>query len=186
MSVNGKLLMSLVMLAIFAAMVLVAAGYPPEARLLPLVIGIPGLALCLLQVANEIRDARPGVRSGARSGARSEAQSRAQSGARSEAPPMGLSEGPLQDDDPIDQAAKIRREFVLLAWFLAMVLGVLLFGFLIATPVLVFGFLALDQRESFKLAATMATAGFAVLYLIFEKLLELILFRGFVTEWLLG
>ena len=178
MSVNGKLLMSLVMLAIFAGMVLVAAGYPPEARLLPLVIGIPGLALCLLQVAYELRDSW--------AGARSRARSRARSGAPPKGPSAGLSEGPLQDDDPIAQAAKIRREVVLLAWFLAMVLGVLLFGFLVATPVLVFGFLALDQRESLKLAATMALAGFAVLYLIFEKLLELILFQGFVTEWFLG
>jgi hypothetical protein len=42
--------MSLVMLAIFVAMVAVAATYPEETRLLPLVIGIPGIVLCLVQV----------------------------------------------------------------------------------------------------------------------------------------
>ena len=40
MSVDGKVVMSLVMLTIFTAMVGMAMTYPPETRLLPLVIGI--------------------------------------------------------------------------------------------------------------------------------------------------
>ena len=46
--------MSLLMLAIFSVMVGVATQYPPQARFMPLVVGVPGIALCLVQVGLEI------------------------------------------------------------------------------------------------------------------------------------
>ena len=57
--------MSLVMLTIFSVMVGVATQYPPQARFMPLVVGLPGIALCLVQVVLEIaarRRATAGVR----------------------------------------------------------------------------------------------------------------------------
>lgn len=42
------------MLAIFGGMVGVATQYPPQARFMPLVVGLPGIALCLVQVVLEI------------------------------------------------------------------------------------------------------------------------------------
>ncbi len=152
MSINGKVFMSLVMLAIFAGMVLTAAGYPPETRLLPFVIGIPGTVLCLLQLAQEVRAAGKDRTAAASTGG----------------------------------SARRRREFIMIAWFLGLVLGILLFGFLFITPVAVFAFLYFDQREPLRLAAVMAASAFAVLYLVFEVLLELILFRGLLIDWFLG
>jgi hypothetical protein len=61
---DGRLVMSLVMLAIFGVMVGVATQYPPQARFMPLVVGLPGIALCLVQVVLEIaarRRAAPGA-----------------------------------------------------------------------------------------------------------------------------
>lgn len=55
---KGKLVMSLVMLAIFAVMVGVASQYPPQARFMPLVVGVPGIVLCLLQLLLERAAAR--------------------------------------------------------------------------------------------------------------------------------
>ena len=46
--------MTLVMLAIFTAMVGVATTYPPAARFMPFVVGIPAIALCLLQLALDL------------------------------------------------------------------------------------------------------------------------------------
>lgn len=57
MAFDGRVLMSLVMLTIFAGMVAAAFGYPPEARLLPLVIGIPGTVLCLAQLGLDMAGA---------------------------------------------------------------------------------------------------------------------------------
>ena len=58
--VEGRILTAGIMLLIFAAMVAMATTYPGDARLLPLVIGIPGLVLCIIQFVIELRT-KPGA-----------------------------------------------------------------------------------------------------------------------------
>lgn len=47
--------MTVVMLAIFVAMVAIAWQYPPDARFMPWVVGIAAIALCLVQIALDWR-----------------------------------------------------------------------------------------------------------------------------------
>ena len=58
--VEGRILIAGIMLVIFAAMVAMASTYTAEARFLPLVIGVPGLVLCIIQFVNELRT-KPGA-----------------------------------------------------------------------------------------------------------------------------
>jgi len=53
---EGRILVSLIMVVVFAIAVGLSFTYAPEARLLPLVIGIPGLVLCLVQLVKELRE----------------------------------------------------------------------------------------------------------------------------------
>ena len=53
--VEGRVLVAGLMFVIFAVMVGVAFTYPGDARFLPLVIGIPGLVLCTVQLMIELR-----------------------------------------------------------------------------------------------------------------------------------
>jgi hypothetical protein len=53
---EGRILVSGIMVAVFAIAVALAFTYSPDARFLPLVIGIPGLALSLAQFAKEWRE----------------------------------------------------------------------------------------------------------------------------------
>jgi hypothetical protein len=55
--VEGRVVVAGLMLLIFAVMVGLAFTYPGEARFLPLVIGIPGLVLCVMQLMIELRNA---------------------------------------------------------------------------------------------------------------------------------
>jgi len=57
--VEGRILVAGIMLLIFTVMVGVAFTFPGEARFLPLVIGIPGLALSLAQFVIELRGKDP-------------------------------------------------------------------------------------------------------------------------------
>src|SRR5687768_17798008 len=57
--VEGRILVAGIMFLIFATMVGVAFTFPGEARFLPLVIGIPGLALSLTQFVIELRGKDP-------------------------------------------------------------------------------------------------------------------------------
>jgi len=53
---EGRILTSVIMVAIFAIAVGLSFTFAPEARLLPLVIGIPGLILSVAQLIKELRE----------------------------------------------------------------------------------------------------------------------------------
>ena len=152
MGLNGSALLSAILLAVLAGMTIVAATYPPEARLMPLVIGIPATLCCAAQLIMEFAASRRTRRR------------------------HGLA----------DRFTAARREMILLGWFTAGVLGIVLFGFLCAGPVLVFAFLYFDQQESVTLAGAAAGGFLAGLYIVFEMALKLSLFRGFIGDWLFG
>jgi hypothetical protein len=60
---EGRIVVSVIMLAVFAGMVGYAITFPPDARFLPWVIGIPGLIFCIGQLYLELSrghsEARP-------------------------------------------------------------------------------------------------------------------------------
>ena len=56
---EGRLLVSAIMLLAFGAAVGLSFAYAPEARFLPLVIGIPGLLLSTIQLIKELREKNP-------------------------------------------------------------------------------------------------------------------------------
>ena len=56
---EGRILVSAIMLVAFTAAVGLSFTYAPEARLLPLVIGIPGLLLSAIQLFAELRIKNP-------------------------------------------------------------------------------------------------------------------------------
>jgi uncharacterized membrane protein len=55
---EGRILVSGIMVVVFATAVGLSFTYAPETRMLPLVIGIPGLVLSIIQLFTELR-ARP-------------------------------------------------------------------------------------------------------------------------------
>ena len=140
MTINGRVAHATLMLAIFVGMDAMALDYPFKAALMPLVVGMPGAALCLFQLLMELRRARV-----------SEPQSR-----------------------------PVKRELQLIAWWGAFVGGVLLFGFLIATPILLYAYLRFDSREPQWRALLFALGEIAVVYGIFSQLLSTSLWPGFL------
>ncbi len=165
MSVDGKVLMSLVMLAIFVGMVGMAMAYPPETRLLPFVIGIPGILLALIQVGMELADARREAES---------AKGAAAAGRDIEA------------GESVRSAATIKREVVLLGYLVALAVAILLFGFWLTIPVFVIVFLRVHERESWRLTLGLAFGAWVSLYLVFDRLLEILVHRGFLIDLLFG
>ena len=144
MSVLARHAMTLVMLAIFVAMVAIAWQYPPDARFMPWVIGIPAIALCLLEIALDWRAA-----------------------ARSET-----------------GAVEISREAAMWAYFIGLVAGILVLGFLVTIPVFLALFIRRWGQASWRYALGLAAAGSAILYLGFVKGLGVALHAGFLMEYL--
>ena len=142
------------MTVIFAVMVLVATQYPPDARMLPLVIGIPGTILCFIQLGFELR-----------------ASNRTQ-------------HLPGETGNLKEESTNVMKELTFFLWFPAFILSVLLIGFIATTLFMVFIFLRMSQRESMKLSVGLSLGGAIVLYLVFEILLALPLFNGVVNQWI--
>lgn len=147
---------TVLMVAILAAMVGVAAQYPPDSRFMPWVVGIPAIGLLLLQIAFDLHARRRPEDGDTDSGA-------------GEEPAPGM----------------LRREAAMWGFFVALVAGILLFGFLVAVPLFILAFLRVWARASWPLALGLVAAACVILYLVFVQGLNVALHRGFVTEALL-
>lgn len=152
MAHSGRILVSAIMLVIFAGMVAMATAYPADGRFLPFVIGIPGTALCVVQLALDIVAARQDPRR----------------------------------RPTADQRRALRIAGILFAWLVLFMLLVLLLGFLYATPLALFAFLYLQQRESLALSLSLSAGGAVGTWLMFDIMLRLPLHNGFLIEWLAG
>jgi hypothetical protein len=148
---GGKFVMTAVMLSVFVVMVGIATQYPPDARFMPFVAGIPAIALCLLQLALDFRDSP-----------------------RVKAPALADGGGSTP-----------RREIIMWGYFIGVIGGVLLFGFLLTIPVFVVVFLRHWARASWRFALGLTAAASVILYLVFVQGLGVALHPGFVTEILL-
>jgi Tripartite tricarboxylate transporter TctB family len=147
MSISSRTLTAAVMLVIFAGMTVMALGFPAQAQLMPLLIGVPGTLMALIQLIKELR-------------------------APAEAPPAV--------EAAIEAREEQGRERKMFLWLALFLVGVVAFGFLWATPVLIFAFLRFSERESWAVAAIGAIGAWLILYVVFVRVLELFLFEGLV------
>lgn len=159
--------LTFVMLAIFASMVAIASGYPAGARFMPFVVGIPGIVLCLLQLALDWRRARvEPLRDGQPTAAlRGTA---APDGAGTEAPDRTV----------------VRREAVIWGYVVAFVAGLLALGFWVSVPVMIAAFLRFEGKASWQAALGAAIGAVALLYAVFGLALRIELHPGFLTPHL--
>lgn len=151
---NGPVVTALLMTVIFSAMVLVATQYPPDARMLPLVIGIPGTILCFIQLSFELLSSYRKLSSS------------------SDAANLRM------------KSANVKKELRFFLWFPGFIISVLLIGFMATTVIMVFLFLRMSQRESMKLSVGLSLGGALMLYVVFELVLAMPLFNGVINQWI--
>ena len=185
---HGRTLFTLVMFSIFAVMVYIATGYPPAARLLPLVIGIPGIALTLLQVVLDVRDF---YRVKGKIDPRTDFEIymdeiTERTGGKVK---MDVAEGTqlqtLVEDPTLLAHSRNKREILLFFYFFLLIGLVLAFGFWIGYPIFLALFLRFYSRESWKLTAALTAGSWAAMYLLLAVVLQQILFEGFVTGYVM-
>ncbi len=186
---NGSsLVMSIIMLAIFVAFVAIASGYPADARFMPFVVGIPAIALCLLQIVLDVRQRRQVAEPTADVDPRSQFEAAEERISRMAGRKVEFEiaheELPVVESEPqLSPHETVRRELALWGWFLGFVAGVLLFGFWVAIPVFLIGFLRFQAKSSWRLALILGIAATVILFLAFEKAFRIELHPGFLTEY---
>ena len=155
---NGRVLTALVMLTIFLIMTGLAFDFPSKGKLMPLMVGIPAVLLALVQLVLEYRTVAASNTTGA--------------------------VADTTHDKP--EKAGQKGEYQMILWTTFFFAGILLFGFVSASPVLVFAFLYYGSKESIKISLISAVSTWAVIYFTFVKWFQISLFSGLVLEWLFG
>jgi hypothetical protein len=174
-------LMTIAMLAIFVVMVGIATTYPGPARFMIFVVGIPAIALCLLQLGLDLYRHRAVEAAGGRSDLERAQDQVARFAGRRVTLEMP-SENVMFTDTDRDPREAFRREVIAWGWFLGLVAGVLLFGFNITVPFFLIGFLRFQAGAKWRSALIYGGAGALAMFLLFEKLLRVTLHSGFVTD----
>jgi hypothetical protein len=176
-------IMTGVMLAIFVALVWTASGYPEKARFMPFVIGLPAIALCLLQLLLDARERRrvAEVADGRSDFAKAE-EKVSQLVGRQVHFDVAHQEMPSgEGEDEMPEREKVRREVILWGWFLGFIAAILLFGFWISIPIFLVTFLRFQAKATWRMALGLGIAGSVCLYFAFEKALGVSPHPGFVT-----
>jgi hypothetical protein len=173
--------MTLVMLAVFLVLVGIASGYPPEARFMPWVVGIPPILLCLLQL---VLDARERRRAAGAVHTRSDLDKGLDQASRIAGRPVefNIAALPGADAPQISPEEQVRRELILWGYFLGFIGGILLFGFWVAIPVFLVCFLRFQAKSSWSTALLLGLGASVVLFFVFERGLKVQLHRGFVVS----
>jgi hypothetical protein len=138
----------LMLVVVFAYAAVTALGYPDDARLLPLAVALPGLALAMLHVILSLRPQR--------------------------APVAEASD----DSEVLTTAERTRRTAEIAAWIGGIFLAIYLLGFQIAVPLGAIAYLRVMAREGWVTSAIVAALCWGLVFGIFDRVLHVPLPTG--------
>ncbi len=153
--ISGKLLFSLGFVLLFAFLIYVSMGYNQLARLVPMVILVPGLGFALLQF---VLDLRAALRS--EEPASVEAQT-------VDAEETAADKPKREKKEKLSPQEKQRREYIGIGWLFALFVMIVLFGLTAAIPLFVLIFMRFFGGESWRLSAVFAVVCWAFVYGVF-------------------
>ena len=146
------LYVSLLALAIVLLFLYATTELPPKGRMMPQIVGIIGLVLCVLDVI-------------------------AQTGTAFGRSVASLLSGTAHQEEEADQP-RLSSELIAIAWIAGATAGIVLFGFLWATPVYVLSYMLIQGRKAVLQSAIAATVTTLFIWVVFENLMEYELYRG--------
>lgn len=176
--------MTLLMFAVFGTMVYIASDYPPGARFMPFVVGIPALILCALQLLLDLRAAPAPAKDQRSDMEKAEAMVSQMTGRQMEFEAVQLAPGVTVSENPT--AVANNREFVIWAFIVGFLVGILLFGYYVAVPLFILFYLRSQAQASWAKAGLYTAIGCLAILGALTWGLKLQLHMGFVTEFLLS
>ncbi len=172
MKLKGEFIFEVLILGVIIGFVSYSLSYSPTARLLPLVVGIPGIIFAVLQLIGSI----PGVSK------RLEKLSSTKDlfGTKGIKPTEEAQESE-------EEAEKVSTPaWIIFVWIVGFTGLIVLFGYLVAVPVLVFSFLKFRSEASWLYSILSAVGIEVVMYGGFVLLLNVFLYEGLVFILIAG
>ena len=159
MKITPAALFSFCALIFFCVFVYLAQEWRLQARLYPWVIGAPMVILAFVQVILDLKGVKPKH--------------------TDDATPVDF-----QFTKEIDPATAKKRAIIMFTWLIGFFVLIVLFGFPIAIPLMMFAYLKFQGGESWVLSTTLTIVAWICFYGLFVKLLTLPFPEGMVITWL--
>lgn len=179
----GPLLVALGLLVFIGMMTVTSLGFRPQARQIPLVVGLPVSFVLFVQTIREVVALRTG-RTAAEppSRARPEPVTAASRPATGEVPEEQRPD-PTDDlpwvPDATEPAASVPAIY---GWILVLVLAFYLFGMQVGVPIFIAAFARIYGRERWRTIAIMIAITFVVIQVFFVQILQIQLHDGVLLE----
>ena len=158
LTLTPRTLFSLLVLVFFGYLVWEAQEWRLQARLYPLAIGIPMIALAVINIVEELR------------GPKKEAASNT---------PVDF-----QLTQTVELAVAVRRTLNMLSWIVGFLAGIWVLGFSITIAGMTFGFLKIQNKEGWRMSLVLTASAWLVYYVVFERTLLLPFPEGQIFRWL--
>ena len=152
---RASLILGIGIMVIAGAAVILAMDWPLKAKLFPLVIGIPVFCMATAEVVWGLLDPA----------------------ARSEAMEFRLS-------GHATGVGTTRRTLLAIGWLIGFFAAIVLLGYPVAVPLLVFLYMKLMGREGWILSGVFAGVVWAVFFVVFDRLLHIPFPAGWIPAWL--
>ena len=177
MKLKGELIFGFLILGVIIAFVFYGLGYSHTARLVPLIVGIPGIIFVILQL---MIDSLPGVSKRLR-----KLSSKKDLFSTKE---IKLKKGEVEEAEKILLPAQrgSTPAWIMFVWIALFAVLICLFGYLVAIPVLVFSFLKFRARASWLYSILSAAGIEIVMYVGFVFLLNVFLYKGLLLILIFG
>lgn len=171
--------MTALMLLIFGSMVYVASGYPAGARFMPFVLGFPAIALCLLQLFLDARERHAAKQAAGKSDVELAEEQVSKAVGHAVHFDVGNILMPGQELSPREQ---LRREAIAWSYFLALIAGIIFFGFHATVPIFLIAFLRFRAKANWTMTLGLTAFASFMLFYAFEYVLRISLHNGFITD----
>ena len=155
--IKGRLLFSLGLVLLLAFLIYVSTGYNQLARLVPLVVLVPGFIAAVIQLGLEVRAAFFPKKNAA-------------------------AEQPEEDESSVKLPAreKFQRELVAIGWLLGFFVMIIVLGQVVAIPLFVLIFMRVFGRESWRASIAFAALCWLFAYGIFVYIMRNELYPGYL------
>lgn len=171
--IKGSVLFSLGLVLVLAFLIYVSMGYNQLARLVPLVVLVPGLFFALLNFGLEVRAAYF-------------APPEKPEGEKEKTDVKALASAAKKGKKKLSPQEKWRREWIAIGWLLGFFVAIMLLGQMIAIPLFVVAFMRFFGHESWRASILYAVVIIVFIYGLFIWGLRNELFPGILPPMITG
>jgi len=157
--IKPQVILSIILVAFFAVFAYTAKDWRLQARLYPWAIGIPMLALALVQLVLDLRGIEP-----------------------TKSPDHAPVD--VQFAKRADPVVARRRTLNIFSWIVGYIIAIWLIGFFYSVPLLVFLYLKVQSRERWPLSIALTAIAWIFFWALFDRLLHLPFPDGALFTWL--